>query len=400
MGSGAAIPAVVVGLELNGLGAARSLAKGGVPVIGLDVDPACPGARSRSLRARRISTFGGEPLVLDLLALARELGCRPVLFVTKEETVATLSAERDRLAAAFSFVLPPASLVASLTDKRGFHQAALATGAPVPATLELATLADLDQARTLRFPCVLKPNAHIQAYQARFRKAYKVADLAALDRLYAEIHPVHPHMVVQEWIEGDDGDIYFCLQYRDAEGHRLASFTGRKIRSWPPETGGTASCTAAPEAAAELQRLTDAFFDATGCVGMAGMEFKRDRASGRFLMVEPTVGRTDHQAEIATLNGVNLPLVAYRSLAGGPAPRPAAPARARIWRDPVADLMAARSREGGSQARPAMPPGRVVDAWFRVGDPLPWLAIQMQKLGRRMRPARSSRRIPAASLEP
>jgi hypothetical protein len=112
---------------------------------------------------------------------------------------------------------------------------------------------------------------------------------------------------------------------------------------------------------------------------MMGMEYKRDRRSGRFLMVEPTIGRTDHQSEVATLNGVNLPLVAYHDLAGG-SPRPSViPETPRIWRDPVADANTA-----AAQGDRSMPKGKVVDACWRVSDPSPWLAVQALRLKRRL----------------
>ena len=98
-------------------------------------------------------------------------------------------------------------------------------------------------------------------------------------------------------------------------------------------------------------------------------------------MVEPTVGRTDHQAEVATLNGVNLPLIAYRDLTGGQPPiPPVRPMRARIWRDPVADGMAARV----PGAAPT-PPGVLVDGYARLHDPFPWLALQWRRVRRRAR---------------
>jgi predicted ATP-grasp superfamily ATP-dependent carboligase len=46
--------------------------------------------------------------------------------------------------------------------------------------------------------------------------------------------------------------------------------------------------------------------------GFGGVEYKRDARDGRFLIIEPTVGRTDWQEEVATLAGVNIPLMAYR----------------------------------------------------------------------------------------
>src|SRR3546814_6627002 len=98
-------------------------------------------------------------------------------------------------------------------------------------------------------------------------------------------------VVVQEWIEGPDSSIYFCLQCLDRHGQVVASFTGRKIRSWPPQVGGTASCVAAPEVHAELSAMTTRFFQAAGVIGLASMEYKRDTRSGEFRMVEPTIDR-------------------------------------------------------------------------------------------------------------
>ncbi len=64
------------------------------------------------------------------------------------------------------------------------------------------------------------------------------------------------------------------------------------------------------------------------------MEYKRDSRDGKFYMVEPTVGRTDYQEEIAVLNGINLPLVVYRGELGMSAPPPTAVTPPRAWRDP------------------------------------------------------------------
>jgi D-aspartate ligase len=362
--------AIVIGLELNGLGVVRSLAEGGVKVVGLDTDSRRAPAWTRYADVKPIRSFEGPELVEDLLALPSLKQERPVLFPTKEVTVATLSSARDILCKHFRFVLPSADMLATLTDKRGFQDTAEAWSFPVPKAVTLKGLEDLEKVTGLSFPCVLKPDRHVPSYQAHFKKAYRLEDFEQLARLYRDIHPVYPNMIVQEWIEGDDGEIYFCLQYRNASNEKLASFTGRKIRSFPPQTGGTASCTAAPEAAGVLEDLTDRFFARSRCVGMASMEFKRDRRSGQFHLVEPTVGRTDHQSEIATLNGVNLPLTAYADLCGLPLPSVRPVHRPRIWRDPDADAKAAM------QGNAEMPRGRVVDAYFRLQDPAPWFALR------------------------
>jgi predicted ATP-grasp superfamily ATP-dependent carboligase len=194
-------------------------------------------------------------------------------------------------------------------------------------------------------------------------------------------------IVVQEWIEGDDADVYFCLQYRPPGGPSV-SFAGRKICQWPLLVGGTASCMPAPEAEAELKTLTDNFFEAVGFVGIGSMEYKRDVRDGRFYMVEPTVGRSDYQEEIATLNGTNIPLATYCGELGLPPPRRVKVDPPRAWRDPIgyANARMAGAPDPMLQFSPGI---RVYDAYFRARDPMPYVASKLQAIRMRLFGARS-----------
>jgi len=129
------------------------------------------------------------------------------------------------------------------------------------------------------------------------------------------------------------------------------------------------SCTAAPEAEPVLRPLTEAFFRAASFVGLGSMEFKRDVRSGRFFMIEPTVGRADWQEEIATLHGANIPLAAYRHEMGLSVPAPAANPAPVSWRASWSHARPAGANRsgGGGRARFA----RRYDAYWRLRDPLP-----------------------------
>jgi len=50
------------------------------------------------------------------------------------------------------------------------------------------------------------------------------------------------------------------------------------------------------------------------------VEFKMRPGTDEPVITEPTVGRTNYQNEIAVLNGVNIPLIAYHELASLPVP--------------------------------------------------------------------------------
>jgi predicted ATP-grasp superfamily ATP-dependent carboligase len=374
--------AVIVGGDLNALGVARSLAAGGVSMTIVGADRSGPAMRSRHGRKLLVTETGGEPLLRALEKIAQGSANAPILFLTEERSVRTVSEQRARVLPHYRLRLPDHDRLMALMHKQGFQDLAEAQGAPIPATVNLRSREDLAKLAQLRFPCVLKPAKKDYAYGARFKKGYVVNSPAEVAQHYVEIAPVLADMVVQEWIAGADGDIYFTLQYVGANGSTVSSFTGRKIRSWPPRVGGTASCTAAWDEAETLNRLTAEFFAAVGFTGMGSMEYKRDQRDGRFYMIEPTVARTDFQQEAATVNGVNLPLAAFLHECGRPVPQQRRIAPPRVWRDTQVDRWAREASGGASETQTERLP--VVDAYWRADDPMPWVHMMLERLAERI----------------
>lgn len=376
---------MILGGGINALGIVRSLGKAGIPLIVIDTDLKAPAMRSRYGRKILISTLEGGELLTQLLELAKQFADPLILFITEEKTIRTVSQFREQLESSFEIRLPPHERLMQLMHKQGFQELGEAVSAPIPKTVRLQHPDDLVQAEVLTFPCVLKPSEKNYEYGARFKKAYKVLDLDELKKWYMEIHPVMADMVAQEWIEGPDSEIFFCLQYIGKDGEVVASFPGRKIRSWPIKIGGTASCTAAWEHEKELTETTKIFFNQVGFTGMGSMEYKRDERDGKFYMVEPTVARTDFQEEVATINGINIPLAAYRYECGLNPVAAQTVSPPLIWRDPQADRWA--FEEGGKEIDKRSKNFAVRDAYWRWSDPMPWLDLMrsriMQRLARR-----------------
>jgi len=396
-------PAVVLGAGVNGLGVARSLAGAGVPVWLFDSDGRCPSMHTRAATALKIGSLHGEILVEELVRLgaAQFSGLRPVLLLTQEESVKTVSRHRDRLSALYRFSLPPRDVVETLLHKQGFQRLAEQLGSPIPPLVQVRTLADLPMLENLHYPVVIKPGERHAEYARRFKKAYRVHSAADAVELIRRVLPVMADVVVQQWIEGPDSNIYFCLQYINRQGQVAGSFTGRKIRSWPPQVGGTASCVAAPEVHEELSAMTARFLQAAGVIGMASMEYKRDAQSREFRMVEPTIGRTDYQEEVATLNGVNLPYAAYCSELDFSFPAPAVTKGPVVWRVGSEDAQsAAAQHQRITQGYPRG--GRVADALCRWSDPMPCLVQGLGRVQRALR-SRASKMMPrsqAAKCKP
>ena len=361
-------PAVIVGAAgACGLGVLRSLRAAGIPVVLLDTNAAAPAMHSRQAYKVIVRALNGPALIEDLIALRRCFEEAPVLFLTSDETALTVSQYRAELAERYRIRLPRHDRLVALMHKESFQQIAEKHGFPVPRSVTIGSGDDLGTLSALRFPCIIKPTIKTaQYFEGKFERGYRVASTAEAREVCSRVLAAVPGVVVQEWIEGPDSDIYFCLQYR-AAGGTVASFSGRKLSIWPPGVGVTASCAAAPEVHATLHQLTEAFFAETSFEGMGSMEFKRDARSGDFLMIEPTVGRLDWQEEVATLNGVNIPHAAYRHETGMDAERASMAAAPAVWRDSWMHWKSGAARTYAGRS------ARVYGAYWRLNDPAPAL---------------------------
>jgi D-aspartate ligase len=351
-------PAVVVGGSLNALGVVRSLSAGAMPIYLLDTTRACAAAWSRHCHFVRIAALDGKPLVEALVALAGKLGCRPVLILTSDQCVDTVSAHRPELDSLYHISLPADEMVRALADKTLFQGLAERAGFEVPRAVCIANAADLARIASLQPPLIIKPGDKTLVLRGLADRILRADTVTEAQAACAQMLTKVPAIIVQEWIDGPDSDLLFTLFACDGSGRLLGMFHGRKLVVDPPAVGTTAICCAAPEMAEELLAPTQNFIAQVSYRGLGSLEFKRDRQRNRLAIIEPTVGRTDWQSEIATLCGVNLPLGLYRAELGLPpiaAPRPEATA----WRSSAGY----RADVGAGT--------RIVDGFFRLSDPGP-----------------------------
>jgi len=117
-------------------------------------------------------------------------------------------------------------------------------------------------------------------------------------------------------------------------------------------------------------------------VGFGALEFKRSGRDGRLCAIEPTVFRADYQAEIATLNGVNLPLAFYCLATDQPCPKMISTPKSG-WSDPV--YMA--RLKGFWALLPNKSSFPMKDAYLRWNDPFPWVMLRYWQLISLMRGA-------------
>ena len=345
-----AFPVVVTGADLMaGLVVARALRDEGVPMYGLalDLESAC--CRSSLWTEVLPVSEDSEVGWLEGLAELASRHPRQVLIVSQDTVVEIVARHAEQLDRHYRVVLPDPGTVKILGDKTAFAVWAEKNGFPVPRTEVACSAQELDAALgRLRFPVVLKPRMRDGRWaKASGRiKAHVLGSPEAVKDIPFPLFDVSERYVVQEWIEGGDSDVHFCLVYRDRRGRELGHRTGRKLVQWPVGTGNTAICTTTDDP--ELHRLTREVFDRAGLVGLGSLEVKRDRRDGKYYITEPTVGRPNLQSNVAAAAGQNLVAIAYRDACGAPV-APVGRGREAIWLNesslPPALLVSAARRQ-------------------------------------------------------
>lgn len=385
-GRGADPPAIVLQASgPNALGIIRSLGRAGVRVIACDHDPRALGLLSRYATAAHTADPLADPdgFRADLLALGRAEGAGGVLFATHDEAIAALGPHEGEIDAVFRRPWGPWAAMEPVMDKGHQHETARRIGFPVPATVTPDDDADIAAiARDLRFPLILKPR-----YSPEFRRRFRAQVLEADDarqlqeawELAAEYRPQ-----VSEVIPGDDSRLWTLGSYRDASGRPLASFTGRKLRQWPPRFGTARAAEARWDP--DLAARGHALLDALAFHGISQVEVKRDARDGRDYLIEVNP-RSWLWIGLATAVGVNLPHLAWLDAIGRPSTPPDGHRSGLRWMLSTKHLVGSareiRRGEWSARAFAASVRPPVIDGVLDPRDPRPALALYTRALRRR-----------------
>lgn len=309
------MPAVVLGLGVNGCGVVRSLGRKGIPVIGIYTQSHEAGRFSRYCHAMKFPVLEHqeEAFLHDLLQLGEQLE-RPPLFPTSDEFLYFLSNHREELKKYYRFNISDMQTLQMIIKKNGTQELAERCGVPIPKTRYPQAFEEVEVlCREMNFPCIIKP---LDTFSVKFPELAKNVIVINPDRLRT-FYQMYPHLleqsVIQEIIRGGDGYIFICAAYLDASSEPLATYTGRKIRQYPPDYGVT--CLGESIYLPELEEMTLQFLKKIKFRGLVAAEYVRDRESGAFYFLELNA-RSYYHNLLFTDCGVNLAYVAYQDLLG------------------------------------------------------------------------------------
>ena len=313
--------AIVVGLDcITGLQTARILAGRGVPVIAIAKDAAHYCCRTKVCEAIHEADTAGEDLIRKLTELGPKLGVKAVLYPCTDMSVLLISRNREQLKKWYHIALPEPQVIELLMDKISFYTFAEQKGLPIPKTFFLRNQQEAwEAAHEMEYPCILKPPIKTSTWEENTKaKVFKIASRKELLNQYECCSGWAEVLMAQEWVEGNDADLYSCNCYFDAKSEPMVTFIARKLRQWPPETG--TSCLGEECCNDVVLDESVRLFRSVNYYGLGYVEMKRDARTGKHYIIEPNIGRPTGRSAIAEAGGGELLYTMYCDCVGLPLP--------------------------------------------------------------------------------
>ena len=310
--------ALVMNTHITGLAVTRSLGRAGVPVLGLDDERGGLGQHSRHLAGLGLvpspTVDGGAALADHLEALGPSFGERPVLMPTNDDWVLALARHRGRLEAHYRYPFAAYDVVQRALSKTELYRTCEALGVEVPQTWYLDEGRSPEQVATeVDYPCVLKPDDSRGFYGAFRAKVFVVNTPAAFVERCAAAAAYGLTLVAQRFVGTEPGGFWSVASYLSPDGALRGVFTGRKLEQWPPDFG--TSCLADARWDPQIADAGVRVLQALGYHGISEIEFVRDAATGRLLLLDVNT-RAWKWVGLPVAAGVDLPLLAYRDAVG------------------------------------------------------------------------------------
>jgi len=379
-------------LLLGGINLVRTLGLAGIPAIVASSDPYEPAFSSRYCIGRCIipPLDSGEAVVDALVSIGDRLtvalGRRVPLMYGSDDALEVLHAHRERLQRYFLFLVADRDVGRALNAKDAFARLAEDRGLPVPRELAWEELSGA------KYEVLLKPRVKLDWYGSALRERLFNGDGKA--RVFASgaevlANPVACHyrdqLIFQEFIPGDDTCLWSYHGFADENGQVLASFVGRKIRTYPAGNGESAFIELAEDAG--LEAVGREVVAKLPLKGVFKMDFKRDPRDGRWLLLEVNA-RFNLWNYLAAANGVNLMQAAYDYLVDGVAPAPQPVSNTYRWLSFQLDFKAfrelsSRGELGLGAWLYSLLDSRNVYNVFSWRDPLPWITFWTSRFTRK-----------------
>jgi predicted ATP-grasp superfamily ATP-dependent carboligase len=310
------VGAILTGGDFQALGAIRTLARKGIPIVVLDSN-ICISRYSRYVKkCLRSPSLADKDAYVDFLIniAGKEDISGWVIFPNSDEAVCLLSKNKDVLEEYYRIPTPRWEVIKNVYIKKNTYQIAGKSGIPIPKTFYPQNLEELIGLE-LEFPIVIKPSIRDNFYNKTKIKAFRINNKDELIKTYQSVCKIiePSEILVQEFISGGPKHLFsFCPFFKD--GKVVTSIMARRSRQHPMDFGH-ASTFAEVVDIYELRDIAERFLRLIGYYGIGEVEFMQDPKDRSYKLIElnPRIWGW-HSLAIAA--GADLPYLLYRDMIG------------------------------------------------------------------------------------
>ncbi len=294
----------------------------GIPVITASEGNESLASYSRySNKHLTFSSYGSDKFIEELIEFGKSMDSKPVLMCHDDRVILNISENRDQLKKYFYFRLPDADMVNRILNKLLFCRLCKEHNLPAPESEEISEIGQLKNVKNnLKPPYIIKPTFTHYWYDENFKdivgnykKAYICQTYDELESLYLKISCVNPSVVIQEYIMGDDSNLFDVNLHITEDGEIDSYVIGQKLRVYPPQAGwGSYVQTVFDD---EMYDICADIIKKLDLKGMANIQFKKDERTGEPKLIE-IHARTSIFDFLGAAAGQNIPARYYSNITG------------------------------------------------------------------------------------
>jgi len=309
-------------LVLGELSLVHCVGTAGIPVITGSEKYKTPTAYSKySTKHVIFSDYESDEFIEELCELTKRVGQKMVIVTYDDRVILQISTHRDRLGKHFLFTLPEHSMVEKLLDKLIFCDLCEQMDLPAPASLKVSSKEELKATtKKLRAPYLIKPAyRHLWFHEdftdvvGNYQKAYRCDTYEELEQLYGKISQIHPDVVIQEYIIGDDSSM-FDLNFYVSEDFQIENcVNAQKMRVYPPTAGWGSYVRTVHNK--KMYAICEDIIKKLKLRGLINIQFKKDERTDEPKLIEIHT-RTSIFDFLGAKAGQNIPASYYAHLTG------------------------------------------------------------------------------------
>jgi predicted ATP-grasp superfamily ATP-dependent carboligase len=239
----------------------------------------------------------------------------PLVMPVVESTVIAIDEYRDQFEPDVKLAIPSSESLAYALDKIKTYEIAASLGISIPKTCCPASAKEAYEfAKQTGFPIIMKPRAYSSYRKVKGTFGFKIRyakDLSTLQNDMQEFEKLQAFPMLQEYCAG----VGVPQSVLCASGEIIGIYQHRRGRDYPL-TGGVASVVISEAIDPELRRWTEILLGALKWDGIAQVEYRVDRNTGRKVLFEIN-GRFWAPVSAAIKWGLNYPYALYQYVMEG-----------------------------------------------------------------------------------